>query len=553
MADIRDEILRRYDIDIKTDKLLKMYKITSADIPASELDKKLKEQRKKWDMGANSPNDMLAEKSRAYLDKAARYEQILRDPKLFSGLFAFYNGGDQDVSKLVKRYFSLIHSTTKIGNHEVSFFLKYFKEENKNRSKILKYLKDEYKVNIVLSKEERASEEPEDDEKNKKERSSGLIENNFREQTVLDIRKCENKFLEAKQKATLIAKYPALEESLYEFLEIGKFKDAKQYRTLVEQRKNEYYSEGLDRAGYGDRDDFNLLVDLFNKLFNVLGNKDVQDNFEEFKLLIMYPALTPYMYEIREIKKDSLNELYSVASSEYNFGSMANFVCTYFDPVYDNFGIYANSIKKLIADAKKQGGREKRINALYEFIGFGRGKALPAELRWLYYLAYWPVILFAYVFRAIRFVIDQMRYIGIALGGLWTLITIITGPQMFKETDFFTNFWHWGRYISDFTGIENLGFFTGIFASLLTLIGVFFMYFGIGLFIAYFFWELAVEMRKKIDLKGLARSVDALLDTVKSRLVEQHEEHPNNLFARKLPLIVSNIALVVLIVVICLG
>ena len=45
MADIRDTIRAKYDIDIKTDNIIKLYKIDSADISAQDLETKIADRR----------------------------------------------------------------------------------------------------------------------------------------------------------------------------------------------------------------------------------------------------------------------------------------------------------------------------------------------------------------------------------------------------------------------------------------------------------------------------------------------------------------------------
>ena len=46
---------------------------------------------------------------------------------------------------------------------------------------------------------------------------------------------------------------------------------------------------------------------------------DVADNFPEFKLLIRYPILTPYMYSFTAMKPKTMEGIIEIANREYPF------------------------------------------------------------------------------------------------------------------------------------------------------------------------------------------------------------------------------------------
>ena len=545
MADIRDVIRSKYGIDIKETNLLKLYKLESPDIAANELETKFAERRKKWEQGVNGANEKFAERDRAYLEKAPTFEAILRDQKLRKELFAYHSGkkgtegGGGEVSGLVRKYFSLIQATTKIGKNELEFFLKYFPDEKRNKKSIIEFLKKEYKVMISAfegkEKDSDKDEEKEQENDKKAERKSNAITNLFAEKSLLKLRQCELAFTTAQSSPQVVNKYPQIRTSLYEYLQIGKFKSQKDFKEYVDKTRAEVYNV---RNDFGT--EFIPLVDMFNGLSALVEYNDIRDNFEEFKLLVMYPALTPYMYEIGEIKKESLNQLYEVASGEYGFRSVPDFLVSYFNQVYDNFGIYEDNIRKLMKNAEKQAGKEKAINAISDFFGAKRGKRLPANLRIVYALAYWPIHVLAFIFRVYKFMVEKLRYVGVGLGVLISLIFIFNGENIYGSANFFTNGFPWGDYLHELNGLQDAGFILGLLSTVEALIKMAFMYGGVGFVVGYFLWTLSVSLRKNIDLKGIERSFDTIIDNAKVRLQEQNDEYPDQIMKKKLPIIITN-------------
>lgn len=541
MADIVDVLRSKYDIDIKKDNIIKLYKIDSADISPADLEAKIADRRKKWNQSINGANEVFAARDKAYLEKADRFEAILRDDKLRKELFDFHKGKKSaesvDVSGLVKKYFGLINATTKIGKSEIEFFLKYFPDEKKNKKSILEFLKKEYKV-IVAGVGGKDTEDEKDNaaeaEEGKKKKSN-IIVNLFSEKTLIKLRKCELDFKAAAESEQVANRYPEVRKSLYEYLEIGKFKKIEEFQKYVAEKRTEIFNV---RNDFGS--DYIPLVDLYNGLSSVIENEDIRDNFAEFKLLVMYPVLTPYMYEIGEIKKDSLDDLYNIAAEEYSFRSVSDFLVSYFNVVYDNFGIYEDSIKKIMANAEKQAGKEKALNAISAFLGTTKGKKLPAKLRLVYVLSYWPIHVLAFVFRLGKFFVEKLRYIGIGLGVIISLACIFGGKGMYGDANLFTNGLPWGEYLKALNGLESTNFFLQFFSSIEAIIKIVFMYFSMGGIVAFFFWKLAANLRKRMDLKGIERSFGAIIDNAKKRIIEQDEDNPDSLMNKKMPLIITN-------------
>lgn len=541
MAQVRDTILKKYGIDIEKEDIPKLYKITNPNLSDAELEACISACRTKWNKGLNSPNEALAAKFSGYLEKADRYEEILRNPTLRQGLFGGGSAKSEtgEVSALTRKYFSLISATRRIKKPELDFFLNYFPKEKKNRKSIEAFLKKEYKAVIVSfggsGKEEEEKEEKEETEQPAK--PSGFIENLFSEQTVLSLRKCELNFQEAREKPAVMNRYPELSDSLYEYLGIGGFDQAEAFEAYINRQKEAVYAV---RDEFGT--DYVCLVDLFNSISSLLRKSDVVNNFPEFKLLIMYPALTPYMYEIEEIKSKSLNQLYEIASSEYSFHSMPDFLVSYFNVIYDNFGIYADSVRKTMKQAQKQEGKQKAINAMYAAVGMTRGTSMPAAIRGVFALAYWPLYLLYFIFTVVRFVIEKMRYFGIGVGVLLSVISIV-------DCDVVNELLHWSDFLHEITGLEQLGFLSGVFANLQGILLILCEIFAAGLIVGSFFWTLSVLMRKSIDLIGISRSIAALIENAKKRTREQYEASSNAVMQKKLPMIVTNFAFLAAILI----
>ena len=89
MADIKEKIKTRFGIDIAAENIFKLYKIDSADISPAELETKIADTRKRWNISINGANEKFAARDKARLEKADSYEAILRDPKARQEVFAF--------------------------------------------------------------------------------------------------------------------------------------------------------------------------------------------------------------------------------------------------------------------------------------------------------------------------------------------------------------------------------------------------------------------------------------------------------------------------------
>ena len=72
MANLRETILSRYEIDIDQENILKLYKISSPDISEKEMEDQISATRNRWQASINGPNEKNANRDRARLEKASK-------------------------------------------------------------------------------------------------------------------------------------------------------------------------------------------------------------------------------------------------------------------------------------------------------------------------------------------------------------------------------------------------------------------------------------------------------------------------------------------------
>ena len=79
MADIQTTVLIKYGIDIAQENIFKLYKIDTADISPQDIEDKIQETRKRWNTSINGANEKNAERDKIRLEKADKYETILKE------------------------------------------------------------------------------------------------------------------------------------------------------------------------------------------------------------------------------------------------------------------------------------------------------------------------------------------------------------------------------------------------------------------------------------------------------------------------------------------
>ncbi len=422
MADIQSKIFSKYRIDIDQENVLKLYKVDSPDITSEELEAKIQETRRRWNTSINGANEKNAARDRARLEKADKYETILRDKGLLTELFDYYNNPDGQKSKsgggtestgtdFAREYFELVATTKKLNKKDVEFFFKYYQSERKNKKAILEMLEKDMKVVGLGGESEFSDDEKEDSTDGKKKKNNTVIVNLFSESTVLGIRRAFEKYDEARQTPEIMGKYPEIRFGLYDFLELNSFRDAESFAESIAAKNKEAYAI---RQEHGT--EFVPLVDLFNKFASISASKDVVDNFPEFKLLIKYPNLTPYMFAFVDMKPNTLKKLLEVSKRDYSFKDETDFLIYYYMPIHDNFGISDGGIRAILKKAEKKAKQNKVLNNLDSRLDMDRSsRKLPVSVQIVHWLVYWPIFLTYFVYELVRALFSRLYRLGVPL------------------------------------------------------------------------------------------------------------------------------------------
>ncbi len=556
MADIHSKILSKYGVDIEKVNLFKLYKLENAELSKEELEQKIAECRKKWTQSINGANERLAQRDRVHLEKADSYEAILKDSKLRKELYAYYNRSEASGGEAVefaRGYFSMLATTKKIRQADVAFFFEYFAEERKNKKAVREMLSKEFKV-VLLEKGKDDTEEAEPEvEGKKKEDASPLIVNLFQKATILKLNKCEKFFQKAKESETLCQKYPALTESLYRLLELDKTESLAKMSEQVMKRRDEVFNQRQEKG-----QEYAPLVDLFNTLADIMDYRDVVDNFTEFKLLIQYPKLTPYMYGFDDMKQSTLNGIFEVAKGEYFFRDVNDFLLNYFIPVHDNFNVHDNAIRGIIKKAQKKANANKILNEIDKRLGWKKQRGIPIGVRIVHGLVYWPIYLFYLIFEIFKVVFTVLEHAAIPVFGvcligfnllfpkLWDIDNLLVLGRIFSKEK-------WYFFLERFLGAEIINGFAAFMMSLFAILLLLMIYLIPSFFISMFLYETTDKMSEKMDWIGLERTFQNIFRILREKTEGQYRSQKKSFYKHKAPKIITNlICLAVLAGAVCL-
>lgn len=406
MADIRGKILSKYGFDPAQENIFKLYRLESADISRQELEEKIRETRKRWMAGVNGANEKNAARDAERLKKADSYEAVLKNEKLRKELGAFYNrkdNGSEGSAEFARQYFELVATTKKLRDTDVDFFFRYFPSERKNKKAVLEMLKKE--MHIVI----RDKKEKEEEEEKRKKTSDALIVNLFREETVLKLSRIFEKYNEVSGNGEIADRYPDIRKGLYEFIGADKVKDAEEFAEMISRKGKEVYAVRQEKGA-----EYVPLVDMFNILQELGGHKDVMDNMEEFKLLLKYPDLTPYMYLFVEMTPKTVRGMVETADRNHDFRNETDFLLNYYSPVHDNFGISNGRIVSMLRKAEKHAGQNKILKKTDKFLErFKRKGKIPVWVSIIHFLAYWPVFLMYLLFEAAEIIFTKLLHLTV--------------------------------------------------------------------------------------------------------------------------------------------
>ena len=529
MTDIREEILNEYGFDIDSIDLISEYKIGSPDLSGEELEELLDKKRKSWEKTArNRYREDKARAAKERLEHVDSYEAVLRNQTLLKALFAV-RGKEKDAEYYVefaRQYFQLTVQGGSADSKDVEFFFRYYQGQIKNRKAILEMLEQEFGLKKQDSKH-LEKEEEEGDQKKKKAKQSRIIVSLFSAQTLYDLQYCFNKQEEARKSEKVCAAFPDVKGPMDVFLQLTPTPSLSQFKSYVEDQRTSVYN----RVQEGQRE-LDCLVDLFNTLSGLLGHKDVNDNFGEFVLLVRYNKFSPYMYELVAPTEKTLRGLFELADSSYGFRSFEDFMAKYFVPVYQNFGIQDDKIKKLIKDAQKSAKREKRQEARWDYQEGQETQAQEQEEKLsffanlLFILANLPFYLTVGVFELVRFLVWKVRYVtilaAIPIMALWLpLVTAVVGGYDTAEgygSGLLSNAWNALRYMFGDTAAQSISG-TVVLALALVLAGIIPV-----ILVVQGFWRTGTQMRKEIDWLGIKRTNQSIVRERKKKFAKKLRE-----------------------------
>ena len=506
------------------------------------------------------------------MEKADKYEAILKDAKLRRGIFDFYNNGKDkqtDASSggsgsngvdFAQEYFKLIETSKKIRKEDVEFFFDYFKAERKNKKDILEMLEKSFKIRMLGKEDEYASkdEDKEVDGKTKDE-TSPLIVNLFQEATILKLCKCVEFYEKAKQSADVCQKYPLLRVSLYDFLELSKIEDIQQFCIYVSSKSKEVYSVRQERGT-----EYVPLVDLYNTLQVLSTYRDVVDNFTEIKLLIKYPILTPYMYSFTEMKPNTLKGIISVADKAYAFRDDTDFILNYYNPVHENFGITNSGIISIIKKAEKKAKQNQILNSIDEKLGRKKKSDLPIWAEIIHCLVYWPVFLVYFSFEFLKAIFSVLPRLAIPSFFLffflenWLLPKCVDFENLLvlkKLIDEDKTEWHlyvhqFLSHCSDlFFGKPPMCTFGVIVGSIMVIVCLLAVYVLPSIFVSVFVSESAKRLNEHYDWVGYERTFYSVLQKLRVNTINLYSANTKVFVKKKIPAIIINLVCMLIIVV----
>ena len=542
MADVRQEILEKYGFDIEKIDLIKEYKIPSPDISSKKLEELLAEKRKKWESIIRGTREDKKEAAKEQLSRADAYEAVLRNPALLKALFASGQGRDGAAQFLefARQYFTIISSSGKIGQSEAQFFFDYYKDRKKNKKAVIQMLEDEFHLPKLTSK---TLEKDKEEEENKRKTGKGsrIIVSHFSDQTLFELHRCFRYQEQARQSGKVCQKFPDVESPMDVFLKLDACRTQKDLSAYVGQQLQTvfaYTQEG--------RHEFEPLRDLFNSLSGLLKQKDVSDNYEKFVFLIRYHKFTPYMQKLMSPKESTLRQLYELEGQSYHFTGFEDFLVKYFIPVYENFGITDDNIKKLLRQAKnsdrgaqQQEHAERSVQKSREASGrkeragnrktserestaerskasgsAAEGEKLSFFASLLFKLVNLPFYLSFAVVEAARFLVWNIRYVTVLaafpIAAMWLPficykamgrgdLVVTVGPHM------------WEAALNLLSSLfEEAAQINILAVGLLLAILIFLGLVPVGI-VTKGLWQAGVQMRKKIDWQGIRRTNEAIL------------------------------------------
>lgn len=540
MSNIQKLIFTKYHLDIdKEENIFKLYRIDNPNITDEEVEIKIEEARRRWNQSKNGANEKNAARDSTRLDKADKYEKILRDKKLRNELYNYYNlnkekkGNSPGELDLAKKFFGVINKSKNISKKDVDFYFDYFQKEKLNKKVIVEYLKKEFNVK-GLGKVEEEDEEGKEQKKSSKDSENGenIVVNLFQKETIMLLRKCINHFEDANKSETVVSKFPSMKEGIDSFLELDEYDAYDAFKSKIQEEGKEIYSVRQENGS-----DFISLVDMFNNLNELLEKKDVKDNFAEFVLQLKYPELTPYMFLITKVTKEVLNSLMLIAKEHEYFYDLNEFITSYYEISSDNFGLTNVGIDSIINKANKKNNNSKESSRKKLKKQKYKDKVkLYTNLKVLFVFAYWPVLLFRNIFKVFKFFVQylvKMSNVIFILVFYLTNFVIMKKENLIYSLSYVLNKEKWYSFINqkmnNFFGNKTYYSWTnGGLESFVLSIAVILCMLGIIIIPAYlcarFVFSASIIIHEDIDWNGFDRGFDVIIGSVKSSIIWGYEK-----------------------------
>lgn len=561
MADIKEKIYKSYGIDIDADKdiIVKKYKFSfdNDNFSDSDIEDIIAKAKSRWQKTVDSGTmEKQIEEAKKRLEESPKYEKLFRDKKLRVELWKYYNSNsNSDELNFAKEYFAIIESTKKLCKEDVDFYIKCFPEDRKKKKAIIEMLNSVYKIKLV-SKEE--SEEDNKKEANKKDTTAeNIIVNMFSQETVRNIIELDKKYKEAQSNKNIYDRYPDLAMDISDFLKIGTYKNFDEFSGYINKCKKDAFTIKQD---FGN--DYGLVVDVYNimdELLNVKKHKDVHDNFDQFKVLLYYPNLTPYMYPLENAKKNTLDLLFKAAKNTQNYGfkNIEDFINSYYVLVYENFNIDDSSISSMLKNAKKKA--KKVLKDLEKNRKEKSGGTRFTGFNILYALAFWPLFLLFFIYEIIKNIIWHLKKVSIIAFIPFFILNAISvnnsGYGIGLFADIFNNAGR-QRCIETVTGVAAMSSFQTVVLSIASVVFLLNMYLCLPTVVTYICYQTSSKLKKRFDWIGLEKTLKSLLAKNKERFSDLNKISNKMFISKIVTNIIANIvytALIVTVLVLGIG
>ena len=376
----------------------------------------------------------------------------------------------------------------------------------------------------------------------------------FQEATIIKLKKCFGFYEAAKANSEICQRFPQIKDGLYAFLELKVVDNIQTFSALISEKAKESYAIRQEKGS-----EYIPLVDLFNTLQSMAEYQDIVDNFAEFKLLVRYPKLTPYMFAFVDMKPATLRGLYEVANSEYVFRDESDFLTSYFLEIYDNFGISESGISSIIKKAEKKAKANKVLDKIDEKLGRDKKRKLSIGAKIIHWLVYYPIFAVYFVFEVFKFFfmhLDKLTipiFLAIFVGENWLFPKVMGIDNLLVLGEIF-NKTKWYGNLTGFIGEPMRNGFEAFTVSLL-YIGLLLVAYGIlPLMVAKFVNSFADDLNKRYDWIGYERTFRNMFSYIWEKTEKQYLNNKKLFYKDKVKKIIVNLmCTAILTVIICLA